>query len=34
MVDHTLARVLDLLDIEHQLAPRWDGQIGADPQRA
>ena len=34
MVDHTLARVLDLFDIEHQLAPRWDGQIGADPQRA
>ena len=34
MVDHTLARVLDLLHIEHQLAPRWDGQIGADPQRA
>ena len=34
MVDHTLARVLDLLDIEHELAPRWDGQIGANPQRA
>ena len=29
MVDHTLARVLDLLAIEHALAPRWDGQIGA-----
>ena len=28
MVDHTLARVLDLLDIEHALAPRWDGHIG------
>lgn len=28
MVDHTLARVLDLLAIEHALAPRWDGQIG------
>ena len=25
MVDHTLARVLDLLDIEHTLAPRWNG---------
>jgi flavin prenyltransferase len=32
MVDHTLARVLDLLDIEHDLAPRWSGQVGA--QRA
>jgi 4-hydroxy-3-polyprenylbenzoate decarboxylase len=32
MVDHTLARVLDLLDIEHELAPRWSGQVGA--QRA
>jgi len=29
MIDHSLARVLDLLDIEHQLAPRWDGEIGA-----
>jgi 4-hydroxy-3-polyprenylbenzoate decarboxylase len=29
MVDHTLARVLDLFDIEHDLAPRWSGQIGA-----
>jgi flavin prenyltransferase len=28
MVDHTLARVLDLVDIPHDLAPRWDGQIG------
>jgi hypothetical protein len=26
--------VLDLLDIEHHLAPRWDGQIGAASQRA
>lgn len=25
MVDQTLARVLDLLDVEHQLAPRWSG---------
>ncbi len=32
MVDHTLARVLDLLGIEHDLAPRWSGQIGG--QRA
>ena len=29
MVDHTIARVLDLLGVEHQLAPRWDGNIGA-----
>ena len=29
MVDHTLARVLDLFDIEHDLAPRWNGQIGS-----
>jgi 4-hydroxy-3-polyprenylbenzoate decarboxylase len=32
MVDHTLARVLDLFDISHDLAPRWNGQIGS--QRA
>lgn len=32
MVDHTLARVLDLFDIEHDLAPRWSGQVGV--QRA
>jgi 4-hydroxy-3-polyprenylbenzoate decarboxylase len=25
MVDHTVARVLDLFSIEHQLAPRWGG---------
>jgi 4-hydroxy-3-polyprenylbenzoate decarboxylase len=25
MVDHTVARVLDLYSIEHQLAPRWSG---------
>lgn len=25
IVDHTVARVLDLLDITHALAPRWDG---------
>lgn len=29
MVDHTLARVLDLVGIEHRLAPRWAG-LGAD----
>jgi 4-hydroxy-3-polyprenylbenzoate decarboxylase len=28
MVDHTLARVLDLFDIPNDLAPRWSGQIG------
>jgi 4-hydroxy-3-polyprenylbenzoate decarboxylase len=32
MVDHTLARVLDLLDIEHALAPRWSG-MSAPPLR-
>jgi 4-hydroxy-3-polyprenylbenzoate decarboxylase len=30
MVDHTLARVLDLFDIAHDLAPRWDGRIGGE----
>ena len=25
MVDHTIARVLDLFDIPHALAPRWEG---------
>ncbi|MFN3566453.1 MAG: 3-octaprenyl-4-hydroxybenzoate carboxy-lyase, partial [Burkholderiaceae bacterium] len=29
LVDHTVARVLDLLDVPHALAPRWEGQIGA-----
>lgn len=29
LVDHTVARVLDLLDIAHGLAPRWEGEIGA-----
>jgi flavin prenyltransferase len=29
MVDHTLARVLDLFDIAHDLAPRWNGQFGS-----
>lgn len=33
MVDHTLARVLDLFEIEHDLAPRWSGEFSA-PQRA
>ena len=28
MVDHTLARVLDLLKIEHALAPPWTGFQG------
>jgi 4-hydroxy-3-polyprenylbenzoate decarboxylase len=30
MVDHTLARVLDLFDIPHDLAPRWNGRIGSE----
>lgn len=25
MVDHTVGRVLDLFDVPHELAPRWDG---------
>jgi 4-hydroxy-3-polyprenylbenzoate decarboxylase len=25
MVDHTVGRVMDLLGIEHALAPRWAG---------
>lgn len=29
LVDHTVARVLDLLDVAHGLAPRWAGEIGA-----
>ena len=32
MVDHTLARVLDLFGIEHTLAPRWSG-MSAPPLR-
>ena len=28
MVDHTVARVLDMLGIEHALAPRWGGMPG------
>lgn len=29
MVDHTVARVLDLFGIANELAPRWEGRIGA-----
>ncbi len=29
MVDHTVARVIDLLGLDHQLAPRWTGLNGA-----
>jgi 4-hydroxy-3-polyprenylbenzoate decarboxylase len=25
MVDHTLARVLDLIELKNELAPRWEG---------
>lgn len=25
MIDHTVGRVLDLFDVEHELAPRWNG---------
>ena len=31
MVDHTVARVMDMLGIEHALAPRWGGMPGATP---
>jgi 4-hydroxy-3-polyprenylbenzoate decarboxylase len=34
MVDHTLARVLDLFDIPNALAPRWGGLGGEPVQRA
>jgi 4-hydroxy-3-polyprenylbenzoate decarboxylase len=30
MVDHTVARVLDLFDIRHELAPRWNGMKADD----
>jgi 4-hydroxy-3-polyprenylbenzoate decarboxylase len=30
MVDHTVARVMDLLGIDNDLAPRWGGMGGAD----
>jgi len=33
MVDHTLARVLDLFDIPHTLAPRWDGLKETDKKK-
>jgi 4-hydroxy-3-polyprenylbenzoate decarboxylase len=29
MVDHSLARVLDLFGIDHALAPRWGGMGSA-----
>jgi 4-hydroxy-3-polyprenylbenzoate decarboxylase len=32
MVDHTLARVLDLLDVSNALAPRWGGLGGETPR--
>ncbi len=32
MVDHTVARVLDMLGIEHVLAPRWSGMPGGAAQ--
>ncbi len=32
MVDHTLARVLDLVDVPNALAPRWAG-LGSEPLR-
>ena len=25
MIDHTVGRVLDMFDVEHQMAPRWSG---------
>ena len=31
IVDHSVARVLDLLDLPHTLAPRWQGQTPATP---
>jgi len=34
MVDHTLARVLDLFDIAHTLAPRWNGLQPPDEKKA
>lgn len=29
MIDHTVSRVIDLLGVPHQLAPRWDGLVAA-----
>ena len=34
MVDHTVARVIDLLGIEHGLAPRWNGLKAGDSSTA
>ena len=34
LVDHTVARVLDLLQVAHTLAPEWDGRITAPPGAA
>ncbi|OYO31432.1 UbiX family flavin prenyltransferase [Janthinobacterium sp. PC23-8] len=34
MVDHTVARVIDLLGIEHGLAPRWNGLKNSDSASA
>ena len=31
MVDHTVARVMDLLGVTNDLAPRWGGMNGATP---
>jgi 4-hydroxy-3-polyprenylbenzoate decarboxylase len=28
LVDHTVGRVLDLLNVAHALTPRWQGEIG------
>lgn len=29
MINHTVGRVLDLLNVAHELTPRWQGEIGA-----
>ncbi len=34
LVDHTVARVLDLFQVAHTLAPEWDGRITAPPGAA
>jgi 4-hydroxy-3-polyprenylbenzoate decarboxylase len=31
IVDHSVARVLDLLDVPHDLAPRWEGLAAPAP---
>ena len=31
MIDHTVGRVLDMFDIEHQIAPRWNGLKSPQP---